>query len=66
MRKEYPSDISREIFETKVWPILAKARKRTKLHIPTQIGHPFRSKPATVSEVKSATYSDPNRPRFPT
>ena len=30
MRKKYPSDISREIFETKVQPVLVQARKRTK------------------------------------
>jgi transposase len=30
MRKGYPSDIDREVFEKKVLPILRKARKRTK------------------------------------
>lgn len=30
MRKAYPSDISQEVFVTKVEPILAKARKKTK------------------------------------
>jgi hypothetical protein len=30
MRKQYPSDISREVFEEKVQPVLQKARKRTK------------------------------------
>lgn len=30
MKTDYPSDISREIFEAKVQPILAKARKKTK------------------------------------
>jgi predicted nucleic acid-binding Zn ribbon protein len=30
MRKKYPSDISREVFEEKVQPVLQKARKRTK------------------------------------
>lgn len=30
MRKSYPSDISREVFEEKVQPILEKARKRPK------------------------------------
>jgi len=30
MRKQYPSDISREVFEKEVWPVLSKARKKTK------------------------------------
>ncbi len=30
MIKTYPSDISREVFERKVFPVLQKARKRTK------------------------------------
>ena len=30
MRHKYPSDIHRELFEEKVWPVLQKARKRTK------------------------------------
>jgi len=30
MRKQYPSDISREVFMTKVWPVLEQARKKTK------------------------------------
>jgi len=30
MRKKYPSDISREVFEEKVQPVLEKARKKTK------------------------------------
>jgi transposase len=30
MRKKYPSDISREIFEKKVQPVLEKAKKKTK------------------------------------
>ena len=30
MRTKYPSDISREVFEKKVQPILEKARKKTK------------------------------------
>ena len=30
MRKRYPRDISREIFETKVQAVLVKARKKTK------------------------------------
>lgn len=30
MRKPYPSDIKREVFEKKILPILQKARKRTK------------------------------------
>ena len=30
MEKKYPSDISREVFEEKVWPVLRLARKQTK------------------------------------
>ena len=30
MKHKYPSDISREIFEEKVLPVLSRARKRTK------------------------------------
>jgi putative transposase of IS4/5 family DUF4096 len=30
MRKQYPSEVSREVFETKVQLVLAKARKKTK------------------------------------
>ena len=30
MRKSYPSDISRDVFEEKVLPIVQQARKKTK------------------------------------
>lgn len=30
MRKKYPSDISRDVFENKVQPVLEKAKKKTK------------------------------------
>jgi hypothetical protein len=30
MEKKYPSDISREVFEEKVLPVLRQARKQTK------------------------------------
>ena len=30
MRKKYPSDVTREVFENKVKPTLEKARKKTK------------------------------------
>ena len=33
MKRNYPSDVSREVFEKKVAPILLQARKRTKPRI---------------------------------